>query len=92
MANRLWDALYAANAAYSASHNRFANLSGAFRATRQHRNTERIRKHTGNSGSSRVDLNDYESERQKFLAEGGCPGKIASEIILGLFQGWTILK
>ena len=44
---------------------------------------------SGNTGSSRVDLNDYESERQKFLAEGGCPGKIASEIFSVFFRFCT---
>ena len=42
-----------------------------------------------NSRSSRVDLNDYESERQKFLAEGGCPCKIASEIFSGFSHFYT---
>ena len=44
-----------------------------------------------NSGSSRVDLNDYESERQKFLAVGGCPGKIASGIFSGFYHFYTHL-
>ena len=35
---------------------------------------------------SSLDLNDYESERQKFLAEGGCPGQIRLAIYLSLFR------
>ena len=38
---------------------------------------------------SSLDLNDYESERQKFLAEGGCPCKIASGIFSRFFHFHT---
>ena len=44
-----------------------------------------------NSGSSRVDLNDYESERQKFLAEGGCPGQTPRIFVSGFSGFYTHL-